>query len=201
MPRQRLLNFNHQAPDLTLLDTAGKPVTLSKLWKKRPLLLAFTRHFGCTQCKEMLEELVNGRERIEDAGLGIAVITQGTPETTDLFAREYAPDLLCLADPERRAYQAYGLERGTLFVTFLNLKVMQAVARSRKKGYEVEPPPSGQDAMQMSGSFIISREGRVLLPYYYDNIADHPPLDLWLNGVLSTRWDQDFNGPVVPVKS
>jgi len=201
MPRQRLLNFNHQAPDLTLLDTAGNLVTLSKLWKKRPLLLAFTRHFGCTQCKEMLEELVNGRERIEAAGLGIAVVTQGTPEMADLFAREFAPDLLVLADPERSAYQAYGLERGTLFETFLNLKVIKAVARSRKKGYEVEPPPAGQDAMQMSGSFIISREGRVLLPYYYDNIADHPPLDLWLNGVLSTRWDQDFNGPVVPVKS
>ena len=58
MPRHRLLNFNHPAPDLTLLDTAGRPVALSKLWKKRPLLLAFTRHFGCTQCKEMLEELV-----------------------------------------------------------------------------------------------------------------------------------------------
>ncbi len=198
MPRHRLLNFNHPAPDLTLLDTAGKPVTLSKLWKKRPLLLAFTRHFGCTQCKEMLEEIVQGRGRIEAAGLGIAVITQGTPETADLFAREFAPDLLVLADPERKAYQAYGLERGTLFETFLNLKVMRAVARSRKKGYEVEPPPPGQDAMQMSGSFIISRAGRILLPYYYDNIADHPPLDLWLNGVLSTRWDQDFDGPVVP---
>ena len=58
MPRHRLLNFNHPAPDLTLLDTAGRPVALSKLWKKRPLLLAFTRHFGCTQCKEMLAELV-----------------------------------------------------------------------------------------------------------------------------------------------
>ena len=200
MLRHRLLNFNHQAPDLTLLDTAGRPMALSKLWKKRPLLLAFTRHFGCTQCKEMLEELVRGRERIEAAGLGIAVITQGTPETADLFAREYAPDLLVLADPERKAYQAYGLERGTLFETFLNLKVMRAISRSRKKGYEVEPPPPGQDAMQMSGSFIISREGRILLPYYYDNIADHPPLDLWLNGVLSTSWGQDFNGPVVPLK-
>ena len=200
MARHRSLNFNHQAPDLTLLDTAGRPVALSKLWKKRPLLLAFTRHFGCTQCKEMLEELVRGRERIEAAGLGIAVITQGTPETADLFAREYAPDLLVLADPERKAYQAYGLERGTLFETFLNLKVIQAVSRSRKKGYDVEPPPPGQDAMQMSGSFIISRAGRILLPYYYDNIADHPPLDLWLNGVLSTSWGQDFNGPVVPLK-
>jgi len=201
MARHRQLNFNHPAPDLTLLDTAGKPVVLSKLWKKRPLLLAFTRHFGCTQCKEMLEELVRGRERIEAAGLGIAVITQGTPETADLFAREFAPDLLVLADPERKAYQAYGLERGTLFETFLNLKVLKAVARSRKKGYEVDPPPPGQDAMQMSGSFIISRDGLILLPYYYDNIADHPPLDLWLNGVLSTSWGQDFNGPVVPLKN
>ncbi|MCJ7520564.1 MAG: AhpC/TSA family protein [Anaerolineaceae bacterium] len=198
MPRKRLLNFNHRAPDLALLDTVGNPVQLSRLWKKRPLLLAFTRHFGCTQCKEMLEEIVRGRERIEKAGLGIAVITQGTPETTDLFAKEFAPDLLCLADPERKAYQAYGLERGGLFETFLNLKVLKAVARSRKKGYQVEPPPAGQDAMQMSGTFIISRDGRVLLPYYYDNIADHPPMELFLGGVLSTSWDRDFDGPVGP---
>ena len=50
----------------------------------------------------------------------------------------------------------------------------------------------------MSGTFIISTEGRIELPYYYDHIADHPPLDLLLNGVLSTRWDQPFDGPVGP---
>lgn len=67
MPKNRLLNFNHKTPDLALLNTPGKPVQLSRLWVKRPLLLAFTRHFGCTQCKEMPEELVGGRERIEKA--------------------------------------------------------------------------------------------------------------------------------------
>lgn len=198
MPRKRKLNFNSQAPDLAFNDTAGKSVRLSSLWKKKPLVLAFTRHFGCTQCKEMLEELVKGRESIEKAGLGIAVITQGTPETASLFAKEFAPGLLVLADPDRKAYKAYGLERGTLFETLLNLKVLKAVARSRKKGYEVEPPPDGQDVMQMSGTFIISKQGRILLPYYYDNIADHPALDLFLGGVLSTNWDQDFNGPIGP---
>ena len=49
-----------------------------------------------------------------------------------------------------------------------------------------------------SGTFIISKEGRIELPYYYDNIADHPPLDLLLNGVLTSRWDQEFEGPVGP---
>lgn len=198
MAKPKHLNFNDSAPDLKLLDINGKPVRLSSLWKKKPLLLAFTRHFGCTQCKEMLEEIVAGKSRIHAAGLGIVVIMQGTPEESAEFAKKYAPGLKILADPERAAYHAFGLERGDLFQTFLNPKVWSAVSKSRKKGYKVEPPPAGQDSMQMSGTFIISTEGRIQMPYYYDNIADHPPLDLWLNGVLSSRWDQDFEGPVGP---
>jgi peroxiredoxin len=195
---RKLLNFNANAPDLTLLNTNKQPITLSDLWKRKTLIIAFTRHFGCTQCKEMLDELVTGKEMIQKAGLSLVVITQGTPETTALFAQEFAPGLLCLADPERKAYQAYGLERGNLFQTFLNLKVWNAIARSRKKGYKVEPPPEGQDAMLMSGSFIVNSQGKIVLPYYYDNIADHPTLELLLSGVLSTKWEQSFEGPVGP---
>ncbi|HNT24876.1 MAG TPA: peroxiredoxin-like family protein [Anaerolineales bacterium] len=196
MAKNKQLNFNHAAPDLDLFDITGKTVRLSSLWAERPLVLAFTRHFGCTQCKEMLDELVQGRERIERAGLGIAVVMHAAPEAAAAFARQYAPGLLCLADPERKAYQAYGLERGNLFQTFLNPKVWSAVSRSGKKGYRVEPPPAGQDAMQMSGTFIISPEGQIALPYYYDHIADHPSIDLLLSGVLSTPWSQPFDGPV-----
>ncbi len=198
MTRKKRLNFNSPAPDLTVLDLEGKPVQLSSLWAEKPLLLAFTRHFGCTQCKEMLDELAAGREAIEKAGLGLAVIMQGTPETSREFARQHAPGLRTLADPERKAYQAFGLERGGLFQTFLNRRVWAALARARRKGYRVEPPPPGQDAMQMSGTFIISRDGRIELPYYYDNIADHPPLDLLLGGVLDTRWNASFDGPLGP---
>ena len=198
MPRIRKLNFNAQAPDLALPDSQGRQVQLSSLWEKRPLLLAFTRHFGCTQCKEMMDELVEGKGRIEEAGLGIAIITQGMPKETALFAKKFAPGLLTLSDPERESYKAYGLEKGTLFETFLNLKVLRAVRKAREKGYQVEQPPEGQDAMQMSGTFIIGRDGRVRLPYYYNNIADHPPLELLLSGVLSTGWDKEFVGPVGP---
>ncbi len=198
MINKKRLNFNQSAPDMTLLDVQGKPVKLSSLWAKRPLLLAFTRHFGCTQCKEMLDEIVTGRDRIEKSGLDIAVVMQGTPQATAEFARTFAPGLRCLADPERKVYQAYGLERGNIFQTFLNLKVWSSIRKSRQKGYRVEPPPPGQDSMQMSGIFIISRDGMVQLPYYFDNIADHPPLELLLSGVLSTRWDHTFSGPVGP---
>jgi len=198
MSKKEILHFNQPAPDLEVLDTAGKPVRLSKLWSKKPLLLAFTRHFGCTQCKEMLEELVVGRKKIEKAGLGIAVVTQGTPEATALFADEFAPGLLSLSDPGRDAYRAYGLERGNIFQTVLNPRIWSAVSKSKNKGYRLERPPQGQDALQMSGTFIINTNGRIVLPFYYDNIADHPPLDLILSGVLSTDWDREFEGPIGP---
>jgi len=192
------LAFNSEAPDLQLQNSSGEHIQLSSLWSTRPLLLAFTRHFGCTQCKEMLDELVAGKQKIEQAGLAIAIVMQSQPDAMADFASQYAPGLLCLADPERKAYRAYGLERGTLFQTFLNIKVWAAIKRASTKGYSVEPPPPGQDAMQMSGTFIIGRNGKIELPYYYDHIADHPPLELLLNGVLSTKWDKPFNGPVGP---
>lgn len=196
MAKKYRLNFNTPAPDLTLLTPAREQVALSSLWRDKPVLLAFTRHFGCTQCKEMLAELVENRERIMAAGLNIAVVMQGSPEMTGVFAQAFAPGLMCLSDQERKAYKAYGLERGDLFQTFLNPKVWAAVSRSRRKGFKVETPPAGQDAMQMSGTFIISRKGNIELPYYYDDIADHPPVDLLLEGVLATRWDRDFDGPL-----
>ena len=196
MKKRHLLNFNDPAPDLEVLNIKGKAVRLSSLWAKKPLVLAFTRHFGCTQCKEMLDELVAGRAKIKKAGLDIAVVTQGVPEETKLFAEKHAPGLKTFSDPERKAYRAYGLERATIFQTFLNWKVLRAVSNARKKGYQVETPPEGQDAMQMSGTFIISPQGRILLPFYYDHIADHPALDLLLEGVLATPWDQPFEGPI-----
>ena len=196
MGKLKRLNFNQPAPDLTLKDYTGKDVKLSSLWAKKPLLLAFTRHFGCTQCKEMLSELVEAQEKVRAAGLDIAVIMQGTVEATAAFARDFAPGLYCMSDPERKAYKAYGLDRGSLRQTFLIVRVLKAVMRARKKGMAVEPAPEGQDTMQMSGTFIINRKGQVVLPYYYDDIADHPALELLVSGVLSTRWDSEFEGPV-----
>ena len=63
MNRNQQLTFSSKAPDLTLFDTDGEPVLLSDFWKNRPLLLVFSRHFGCTQCKEMLQKFFTEKEK------------------------------------------------------------------------------------------------------------------------------------------
>jgi len=191
------LKFNDPAPDLELLDTEGNPIKLSSLWKERVLILAFTRHFGCPQCKEMVDTLSNAAPEIKAGGLGLAFVTQGTPETAKAFCAERAPGQVCLADPDRTAYRAYGLERASIWQTFLSWRVWQSNKRLKKEhGWNTDLPPAGQDAMQLAGTFVISTDGRIRLPYYYDNIADHPPVDLLLNGVMGMDWNQPFEGPV-----
>jgi hypothetical protein len=52
--------------------------------------------------------------------------------------------------------------------------------------------------MQMSGIFIIKQEGRIVLPYYYDDIADHPPLALLWTACWRPAGSVPFDGPVGP---
>jgi len=193
------LKFNDLAPDLELLGTQGKPIKLSSLWKKQVLILAFTRHFSCPQCKEMIDMLSKASSEIKTSGLGLAFVTQGTPEAARNFCEEHAPGQLCLADPDRVAYRAYGLERATIWQTFLSWRVWQSNKRlKQERGWNTELPPLGQDAMQLAGTFVIATDGRIRLPYYYDDIADHPPVDLLLHGVMGMDWGQPFEGPVAP---
>ena len=147
----------------------------------------------------MVEALSLAAPEFHRKDLALALVTQGTPETARAFCEERAPGQLCLADPERAAYRAYGLERANLWQTFLSWRVWRSNRHlKQERGWDTELPPPGQDAMQMAGTFVIGQDGRVRLPYYYDNIADHPPVDLLLRGVMGMDWSQPFEGPVTP---
>ena len=144
----------------------------------------------------MLNQLVRLKPELEQSGLRLAAVTQGTPEEALAFCQQYAPGIICLSDPERRAYQAYGLGQANVYQAFLSPQVWSGNATAREHGHKPELPPEGQDALQMSGTFIIGTDGRIRLPYYYNTIADHPPVSLLLRGVLSTSWNKPFNAPL-----
>ena len=193
------LNFNQPAPDVELLSVAGQPVRISSLWQGKVLVLAFTRHFGCPQCKEMLDRLVNFNPALSAKGLALAIITQGTPEQTRIFCQERAPGIVCLADPERKAYQAFFLGSTTWLASVFSPTVIRSNRKlALEKGWKPELPPAGQDALQMSGLFVIGPDGRIRLPYYYDDITDHPSLDLLVGGVMGMDWSTPLDSPLKP---
>lgn len=199
MANQLQLKFNDLAPDARLLASDGKPIQLSSLWKDKILVVAFTRHFGCPQCKEMVDQLIDAHQALTEKGLRLAIISHASAESAKQFCDQRAPSAVCLADPDRAAYHAYGLYRGTLWQTILSPRIWLSNRKiARAKGYKPELPPAGQDAYQMSGTFIIGMDGRIRLPYYYEDIADHPPVDLILHGIMGVDWNRPYDSkPVV----
>ena len=199
MPKLAHLKFNDLAPNIPVLDVEGNLIQLASLWKKRTLVLAFTRHFGCPQCKEMMDELHSAQPELKKRGLTLAIVTQGTPEQAKRFCADRAPGATCLADPDRKAYTAYGLGRGSFFQTLLSPNIWKSNKRLKAtKGFSPEPAPKGQDTFVMSGTFIIGPDGRVRLPYYYEDIADHPPVELLMKGVMGMEWSTPIEGTITP---
>lgn len=196
MARLIRLKFNDPAPDVAVQTADGNPIQLASHWKDKTVLIAFARHFGCLNCQEMLSQLMNAREAIERAGLSLVVVTQGTPAETKTFCADHAPGVTCLADPKRESYRAFGLTHGNAWQIFFAPQIWFDAWRSKRHGHRPSSPPRGQSLTQLSGIFIVGTDGKIRLPYYYDTLGDHPPVEILLSGVLGTSWDRPLEAPL-----
>ena len=74
--------------------------TLDDLSRQKPTLVVLLRHSGCTFCRETLSDLSENRERIENAGVELAVVHMSQPtEAEAMFARYQLGDLHRYSDP------------------------------------------------------------------------------------------------------
>jgi peroxiredoxin len=94
----------------------------------------------------------------------------GDAEETHTFCGPRAPGLLCLSDPERSAYRAYGLGLVGFSEVFAP-SVMIAGAQGMLEGHG-QGTPMGEPR-QMPGLFVIAPGGRILLAHYSRTVADH----------------------------
>jgi peroxiredoxin len=172
------------APSFTLPIANGEgSVSLADYQGKRPLLLAFFRGLYCAFCRRHIAHLGDTRDKLLAAGVETLAITASPLERARLYLR-YRPTRVSLAtDPDRLAYEAFGLPRDeitpelleTLKGMYLQLgreegvelpeaaspeEIMHAVGR--RDGYEITEVDAA-DGMRSHrpGQFLIDREGIV----------------------------------------
>lgn len=103
-----MLQEGQRAPDFTLLDQEGKPVSLSALRGKKVVLYFYPRDNtpGCTR------EACSFRDHLEELARYNAVVLGISPDTVrshQNFARKLGLNFSILADPEKQVLQAYGV--------------------------------------------------------------------------------------------
>ena len=108
--------------------------------------------------------------KFQETGGEVLVVTMGTVAQTAAFRKRHELPFRCLADPDRRAYEAYEVDRGSL-AQIAGPAIWAAGARAAfKHGVGI---PS-QDTRQLQGAFIIDKSGVVRYRHSPAHSAHNP---------------------------
>ncbi len=113
-------------------------------------------------------------ERFRSAGLGIAVITLGTPARVAAFAQEWALPFPLLADPRRQAYAAYGLGKLSFRREASITSAVRAANAALRYGGARE---AEQDMLQLGGVFVVDTAGIIRYTFRAERAAEFPSSD------------------------
>ena len=103
-----LLEPGTKAPDFTLPDQNGRPVSLSDFLGKRVILYFYPKDMtpGCTaQACGFAERY----PQIEEKGAVVIGISQDSEASHKKFAETYHLPFILLSDPDRKVIEAYGI--------------------------------------------------------------------------------------------
>ena len=99
------------APDFTLPDAAGRPVSLSALLEEGPVVLYFYPRAGTSGCTTQACGIRDRSEEYESAGARVVGISPDPVEEVAEFAAEHSLEFTLLADPAHEVCDAYGVWR------------------------------------------------------------------------------------------
>jgi hypothetical protein len=148
--------------------------TLLELVDESPLLLIFLRHFGCSFCRQTLDDVSKIRDVIEAKGIRPVFVHLGTPERAKPYFDYYhLSDVERVSDPGATLYASsvFHLPRknvvSQLFVPAVWKGWLQGALRKHGIGMIKE------DADQMPGIFYLQKRA-IVRAYRYKTIADQP---------------------------
>lgn len=103
-----MLNVGEKAPEFTLADRNGQPVSLSDFAGKRVVLYFYPRDNtpGCTRQACAFARLY---EEFQALNAMVVGISKDSAASHDRFAQKYGLPFVLLSDPELLAIQAYGV--------------------------------------------------------------------------------------------
>ncbi len=178
------------APDVALADTTGGQRRLSEFWKAKPALVLFLRHFGCSCLAERWEKLQQEISDFGVAGAQVVAVCQGEPERTAAVAKRRGYPFPILCDPEREAYQIYGLPEGTPAQILHDFvwkpgdretgEKMLASRRATERALVDSP-------WQLPGEFVVSTAGRLVHTHRYQYCEDFPPKTVLIGAISAAK--------------
>lgn len=126
--------------------------SLEALSHHQPVLLVCLRHFGCTFCRQMVQQLVH-QAKLPASWLPVFVHNGTVAQAQAFFAQYATPNTLWVQDLNRTLYKSLGLRRGHLGQLFGWPVWVEGFKAGVLGGYGIGPLQG--DGFQMPGVFLI----------------------------------------------
>ena len=96
-------------PDVTLLDSRGRPVRLSDVWAEAPLVVIFFRGGWCNYCNLQLRAWQSHAEELDRLGAKVLAISPQTPRNTNGTIESNELAYTVLSDSSLEAAEGFGI--------------------------------------------------------------------------------------------
>lgn len=148
--------------------------TLLELMDTSPVLLVFLRHFGCSFCRQALDDVSQAHGALTERGIRPVFVHLGTPERAKPYFDYYS-----LSHVERISNPDGSFYRNAIFalprVSLLRVVMQPAVFKGWLQGAMLKHGIGmmREDASQMPGVFFL-RDRAIIRSFRHRTIADRP---------------------------
>ncbi len=125
-------------------------------------------------------------EQIRALGGEVLALSFTKPEKVRVYVERHPLPFPVGSDPERTAYQAFGLER-TSWLSFLRPGVIARYLKLIFRGVKPQAAEKGDDVLQLGGDFVIDRAGRLSYAYRSRVATDRPSTEEVLRAVRAAQ--------------
>lgn len=152
----------------------NKQNNLFEMSIEHPVMLVFLRHFGCTFCRESLDNIRHERSKIENNGTKLVLVhmVDNDEEAKEELSKYKLEDVDLISDPNCSLYQEFGLEHGSFYQLFGYKVLARFLYAGIFKGHFVGKI-KGTSATQMPGVFLL-KNGEIIKSYKHFTAADTP---------------------------
>ena len=172
------IDLNVKAPLFKLDDVYGRNIDLAA-YRGRKVFLGFFRHAGCPFCNLRVHALSQLHTQMGTQGLDMIFFFESPARLIlmSTFHQGVSP-VPIISDPEKRWYDAYGLEESNGKATAGHLtSFVTTLVRAKLKGLPVHLMAGGEAYGTMPADFLLDEEGIIRQVHYSERLNDRLPLD------------------------
>ncbi|MEX2590596.1 MAG: SelL-related redox protein [Chitinophagales bacterium] len=146
---------------------------LKELSDQQPVMLVFLRHFGCTFCRESMQDIASLKQEIEAKGTKVIVVHMLEDEdSASLQLQKFGlDDIPTISDPECILYKMFKLKRGSFLQLFGPKVIFRGIIAGIIKGFGIGKEMG--DLKQMPGVFLLYN-GEIKKQFVHSSAADRP---------------------------